>query len=154
MSKKVSKVKKGISERHRKVADLYLTGKYSMCKAYEKVYKTSGYSSNANSNKLFKRKDVIEYIEKRQEVLAEKMDVKKEDLAQASLDLIQQYFYVSKLAIREDLSDEEKEVFKRLSLLVKASDMNRAVDILNRMYGFNEPDKLDLTNMVIEAKFQ
>jgi hypothetical protein len=50
------------------------------------------------------------------------------------------------LAQRDDLDEDEELRLIRLSNLIKGSDANKALEILNKMLGYNEPEKIDHTS--------
>tara|TARA_R110002012_G_scaffold226946_2_gene399099 strand:- start:1943 stop:2134 length:192 start_codon:yes stop_codon:yes gene_type:complete len=53
------------------------------------------------------------------------------------------------LASQDELTKEQKQKFYLLKEMVKGSDYRGAFDSLARMYGLNEPDKIDLRQKLV-----
>ena len=59
---------------------------------------------------------------------------------------------VFELAQKEVLNEKEEELLKRMSNVIRTADVNKADEILIKMLGLFEPEKLDVTSEGEEIK--
>lgn len=130
--------------KRKKFADEYLIDMNAT-----RAYVAAGYSStnpDKNAYKLLQIKEVKDYINKELKKTTDKLEIKREDIIKKAYNIPLLYAEMLELAQRDDLDEDEELRLIRLSNLVKGSDSNKALEILNKMMGFNEPDKLDVTS--------
>ncbi len=107
------------NKRHKKFADEYLTNGFNATKAYLAVYKdVKQESAEALSSKLLSNIKVEEYIKASQLVLSKKYEITKESL-------------IKDLA---DIKEAQKEN--------NATAAIKAIEVISKMLGLFEPDKI------------
>lgn len=144
-----------LSEKHKRVVDYYLAHKTTKGEAYSEMYPNANVKYvNEQARKVFNRPEVKSYFELRLSETAKKLDIKKEEIVLQSLKLVEMFYELVELGMKDELSPEEEKKFRRMSRLIKAGDMNKSIEIVNKMLGFNEPDKVDLRQLQIKTKWQ
>jgi phage terminase small subunit len=102
--------------------DYYLSNGLNATQAYKDAYKIGDDNKAAVSgSRLLRNVNVMEYLSKQQEKTAKRLQVKKEDLIQ---DLI-------------DIKENNKEQAPPFAI--------KAIEVINKMLGFNEAEKQDIT---------
>jgi phage terminase small subunit len=112
-----------LSKKHIAFIDEYFNLGFNGTQAYKKVYNNvADTTAVANASKLLTNAKIKEEIEKRYKILSEKSIVTKEEII-------------------KDLK-EIKDKYKNGKIPAHAL---KSIEILNKMLGFNEPDKIDQT---------
>lgn len=70
----------------------------------------------------------------------------KERLIDQLENVSETYFELMRLAQQDSLTEAEEEKFKRLKSIMTTADLNKAVDILAKMTGSYEAEKVEVTN--------
>jgi phage terminase small subunit len=110
-----------LSAKHKAFCDEYLSNGLNATQAYKSVYKTNDKVSEASGSRLLLNVKVKDYLQKQQEKTAKRLEIRKEDLIQ---DLI-------------DIKNNNKGVRDAMAM--------KAIEILNKMSGFDAPIKQDIT---------
>jgi phage terminase small subunit len=109
----------------------------------------AGYSektAHSQGPRLLENVGIKEAIRKAQQKTINKLEITREDILQRAYMIPLLYSEMLELAQRDDLDEDEELRLIRLSNLIKGSDHNKALEILNKMQGFNEPEKIDHTS--------
>jgi phage terminase small subunit len=102
--------------------DYYLSNGLNATQAYKDAYKIGDDNKAAVSgSRLLRNVNVMEYLSKQQEKTAKRLQIKKEDLIQ---DLI-------------EIKNNNKEQAPPFAI--------KAIEVINKMLGFNEAEKQDIT---------
>lgn len=136
---------KKISDRHKSVIDIYITNGMNKTKAII----DAGYSekyAHKNTTEIFSRLEVQDYLEKQRSKLQKKFEVTKEKLGNILMNRVLLFEQMQELGQKEKLTPQEYDKYTRLMSILKASDANKAIDQLSKMFGFNEPTKFDHTS--------
>lgn len=104
--------------------DEYFCNGFNVTKAYQKVYHNNDPSVRTVGYEIFLRPEVQAMVKARQKELKEKNEILKHKLVQNLLDIID---------MNMDKTSGHKTAIK-------------AIEVLNRMHGFNEPERTDLTS--------
>ena len=144
-------MKKHIIKKYKSVADEWMHNGNNAKKAYLKVYPDAADSTaRVNSCNILKLPVIEEYISKKMDKEREKVEkahgVTREKLIKDQLDKKSIMADLFELASKEKLSEAENEKFKRLSSLIKTSDINKSDELLIKMLGFFESEKIDITS--------
>lgn len=109
--------------KHKQFCDEYLSNGMNARLAYMSVYKSvkSEAGADASASKLLTNPKLQDYIKTQQDKSATKLGITKEDLIK---DLI-------------DIKDNTKKKSPTIAI--------KAIETLNKMNGFNDPDKQDIT---------
>lgn len=110
-----------LSPKHKAFCDEYLSNGLNATQAYKSVYKVSDKVAGTGGPRLMENVGIKEYLKKQQEKTAERLQIRKEDLIQ---DLI-------------DIKNSNKEDVPPFAI--------KAIEVINKMLGFNAPDKQDIT---------
>jgi phage terminase small subunit len=110
-----------LSIKHKAFCDEYLSNGMNATQAYKSVYKTNDKVSEASSSRLLLNVKIKSYIQQQQEKTAERLEITKEGLLQ---DLIQ---------------------IKENNIETRPATAMKAIEIINKMSGFDAPIKQDIT---------
>lgn len=102
----------------------YMKYNYNATKAYCEVYGVGESTGGANGNKLLKNAKVLARIEHLQAQIAKKVMITREELI---MDLI-------------DIKNSNKTEFAPSAL--------KAIEIINKMLGFNEPERIEHSGII------
>lgn len=110
-----------LSDKHKRFCDEYLSNGFNATQAYKSVYKVSDKVAGSSGPRLMENVRVKEYIQKQQEKTANKLEITREQVLQ---DLI--------FIKEKNIEDWPPHALK-------------ALEMINKMLGFNEPDKQEIT---------
>jgi phage terminase small subunit len=110
-----------LSAKHKAFCDEYLANGLNVMQAYKSVYKCSDKAAQSNANRLMENNGIREYIQQQQETTANRLQITKERLL---LDL-------------EDIKNRNMGVRDSISI--------KAIEVMNKMSGFDAPIKQDIT---------
>lgn len=141
-----------ISNKYKAFVEEYISNGYNARQAYLSVIGGSEIttaSADTLGNRILGLVEVKDYMREREEELKEQTKLKREDiidrLNKRSL-LVQD---ISDLASKDVLTENEEKKLKRLLRVIKTSDANKSDELLNKMLGWNEPDRqsIDFNNL-------
>ena len=136
-----------------KFAELYVNTN-SPSKAYKGAYDVSPATKmsaiSVNASKLLQNANVTLRINELKGEIAAKHYITRVDIAEGYLEIINAWKGLMVLASKEKLSKEQKQKFYLLKEMVKGSDYRGAFDSLAKMFGLNEPDKLDIRQEIVK----
>lgn len=136
-------------------ADEYLANGLNGTQAYLAVYKSvkNKKTAEAAASRLLSNDKVKKYIEGIQKESSEALKITREDILSRlnTRSKIVEQLHI--LATKEKLTPQEESQFARLTMVIKTSDANKADEVIARMLGFNEPDKLDVNIIDYKANF-
>jgi phage terminase small subunit len=110
-----------LSAKHKLFCDEYLSNGMNATQAYKSVYKTNDKVAGASGGRLLENVKVKEYLQQQGQKTAERLEITKEGLLK---DLIQ---------IKENNID------------TRPVTAMKAIEIINKMSGFDAPIKQDIT---------
>lgn len=135
----------------KKILDEYYSNGCNAIKAYCKVkgikepknlkrrYSISGIVSSCKSA----NPDYIAQIEAKNQ---KKLGTMKDKLIGQLEDISDIYFELMELAQKDELTDKEADKFRRLKSIMTTADLNKAVDLIAKMTGSYEAEKVEVTN--------
>jgi hypothetical protein len=138
------------------VIDGYLSN-LTMAKAYMLVYPNSSLATaRIEGWKVIHNEKMADYIEQRKAEIRDEMErkhgVTRYSLIDDQLKKKKALDKVFELAQKEVLSEKEEELLKRMSNVIRTADVNKADEILIKMLGLFESEKLDVTSQGEEIK--
>jgi len=110
-----------LSIKHKAFCNEYLANGMNATQAYKSVYKTNDKVAGASGPRLLDNVRIKEYLQEQGQKTAERLEITKEGLLQ---DLIQ---------IKENTID------------IRPATAMKAIEIINKMSGFDAPIKQDIT---------
>jgi phage terminase small subunit len=110
-----------LSAKHKAFCDEYLSNGLNQVQAYKSVYKCSDKAAQSNATRVMENEGVRQYLQEQQEKTAERLEITKEGLLQ---DLIQ---------------------IKENNIETRPATAMKAIEIINKMSGFDAPIKQDIT---------
>lgn len=119
---------KNLSDRHKRFVDEYLINGFNGTQAYISVYgEMDRENAGVSSSRLLNNVNIIEYLESEKKRLNSVINRTKEDNIRDLIDILNTY------------KDDGKTVNNSL----------KAIEIINKMLGWNEPDKqsIDFNNL-------
>ena len=138
------------------VIDGYLSN-LTMEAAYMEVYPNSSLATaRIEGWKVIHNEKMSDYIEQRKAEIRDEMErkhgVTRYSLIDDQLKKKKALDKVFELAQKEVLNEKEEELLKRMSNVIRTADVNKADEILIKMLGLFEPEKLDVTSEGEEIK--
>tara|TARA_R110002110_G_scaffold204640_1_gene416065 strand:- start:4535 stop:4993 length:459 start_codon:yes stop_codon:yes gene_type:complete len=125
----------------------------SPSKAYKSAYDVSPTTKmnviSVKASELLQNGNVKVRIKELKDQLAAKHFITRQDIANGYLEIINAWKGLMTLASKDELTKEQKQKFYLLKEMVKGSDYRGAFDSLARMYGLNEPDKIDIRQKLV-----
>ena len=109
-----------LSAKHKAFCDEYLANGMNATQAYKSVYKTNDKVSEASASRLLLNVKVREYLQQQQETTAQRLQITKEELLN---DLV-------------EIKNNNKGVRDGVAM--------KAIEIINKMSGFDAPIKQDI----------
>ena len=109
-----------LSAKHKAFCDEYLANGMNATQAYKSVYKTNDKVSEASASRLLLNVKVKEYIQEQQETTSQRLQITKEELLN---DLV-------------EIKNNNKGVRDGVAM--------KAIEIINKMSGFDAPIKQDI----------
>jgi phage terminase small subunit len=110
-----------LSVKHKAFCDEYLANGLNATQAYKSVYKVSDSVAGPSGDRLLKNAKIKDYIQEQQETTSQRLNITKEQLL---LDL-------------QDIKNRNMGVRDSLSI--------KAIEVMNKMSGFDAPIKQDIT---------
>lgn len=110
-----------LSAKHQAFCDEYLANGMNATKAYMTVYKVTERVAEASSSRLLSNVKIKEHLQKEGEKTAQKLQITKEEL----------------LRDLQDIKDRNKGVRDQTAM--------KAIEIINKMSGFDAPVKSEIT---------
>jgi phage terminase small subunit len=110
-----------LSVKHKAFCDEYLSNGLNATQAYKSVYKVSDSVAGPSGDRLLKNAKIKSYIQEQQETTSQRLNITKEQLL---LDL-------------QDIKNRNMGVRDSLSI--------KAIEVMNKMSGFDAPIKQDIT---------
>ena len=111
-----------LSVKHKAFCDEYLANGMNATQAYKSVYKVNDKVAQSNATRLMGNDGVKSYIQQQQETTAERLQITKEQLLR-------------------DLQD-----IKNRNMGVRDSISIKAIEVMNKMSGFDSPIKQEITH--------
>jgi len=138
------------------VIDGYLSN-LTMAAAYMEVYPNCSLSTaRIEGWKVIHNEKMADYIEQRKAEIRDEMErkhgVTRYSLIDDQLKKKKALDVVFELAQKEVLTAKEEDLLKRMSAVIRTADVNKADEILIKMLGLFEPEKLDVTSEGEEIK--
>ena len=138
------------------VIDGYLSN-LTMAAAYMEVYPNCSLSTaRIEGWKVIHNEKMSDYIEQRKAEIRDEMErkhgVTRYSLIDDQLKKKKALDVVFELAQKEVLTAKEEDLLKRMSAVIRTADVNKADEILIKMLGLFEPEKLDVTSEGEEIK--
>ena len=115
------KRKMNLSAKHKAFCDEYLSNGMNALQAYKSVYKVADKVAGASGVRLLDNVNVKEYLQEERKKTAERLNITKEELL---LDL-------------QEIKDRNKGVRDQTAM--------KAIEIINKMSGFDAPVKSEIT---------
>lgn len=126
----------------------------SPSKAYKAAYDVSPTTQmnviSVKASELLQNGNVKVRIQQLKQEVAARNYITRQDIAEGYLEIINAWKGLMVLASKEKLSNEQKQKFYLLKEMVKGSDYRGAFDSLAKMFGLNEPDKLDINQKIVK----
>lgn len=110
-----------LSAKHKSFCDEYLANGMNATQAYKSVYKTNDKVAGASGARLLENAKVKEYLQEQGQKTAERLNITKEGL----------------------LADLEN--IKNRNMGIRDSISIKAIEVINKMSGFDAPIKQDIT---------
>lgn len=110
-----------LSNKHKAFCDEYLANGMNATQAYKKIYKSTDKVAEASSSRLLSNDKIKDYIREQQETTADKLQITKEEL----------------LRDLQDIKNRNKGVRDQTAM--------KAIEIINKMSGFDAPVKSEIT---------
>lgn len=139
-----------LNKRQIDFCNYYLEGHLG-AKAYRLAYgeEISHAVSKTCACRLLQKEEVKAFIQSKKEEIEHKYGLTKEKQIRDLQKQKERFEEMQKLADKDKLSKDDEKRFRRLTTILKGADYSRICDILNKMGGFYEAEKIDLKQEII-----
>lgn len=145
-----------LSERRKKFVDRLFFNNFNQSEAYTYAYEIENndneYPKKAGS-RLMTFDDVKGYYNHKLALYRKKLDIDKNKMIDKLMTINNLYDEMLFIANKDEITEEEEDRLFRLTQLLKGSDAAKAKDMIIRMIGAYEPDKLDVTQQIYTIDF-
>lgn len=110
-----------------------------------RAYIAAGYSPknpDKNAYKLLSRPEIAEFIKVEQDKTSKKLEITREKILSGAQKMIEVYDTLIELSLKEKLTEIEQGQFARLMMILRASDSNKAREILLKANGWENKDNI------------
>jgi len=142
-----------IKEEHKLVVDGIFKNNFDRAQAYVDVYECSLHSARSAVCTMLKRPEVKRYYDEQMEYFKQETTLSKEKILTGLESHIKLFDSMVELAQKDELTKAEAQKLKRLNDMLKASDVLKAKDMLCRITGAYEPDKLQVEQITYKIDF-
>lgn len=133
-----------MNKKQKAFVDEYILNGFDPSAAYIKVYKNDAPHTRKSAYIVLNKPYVKEYIDIQMAKVNKKYDLDKHKMIVSLLKTKEAFDDLYELAKKDEPSKLEKDKIRRLSSLLKASDVNKVNDMLNKLGGFYEPEKVEV----------
>ena len=140
--------------KHKNFVDRLFVNGFNQTEAYKVVYEIENieYAGKAGA-RLMKNDGIKQYFQHKWREYREKLDINKDKMLDMLADELNLFQEMKNLATKSSLTKEEENKFRRLTILIKASDANKARDMINKLQGNYEPEQQIITHNVFNLSF-
>ncbi len=143
-----------LNEAQRKCIDRLFTNGFNRAEAYAHAYPNSKPNTRHQSMYILLQKDSVkEYHAQKYEEFKALTDVDKHMMVDNLMTMIHRYDDMVALASKDTLTSKQEDRLERLSSVLKGADVMRAKDMVCRIIGAYEPDKIEVTNKTWNVSF-
>lgn len=144
---------KTLSDKHKAVVDELIVNGFNRKAAYETVYKSKGNSSSVACFHMLRRPEVQEYLNHERSELVKSVAMDKQGVVLKLLQQIEGYDDLTVLASQESLTEKEYMKFNRLKELYSQQGALKAFEIIAKLTGLYEPEKVVVESVNYEIGF-
>lgn len=129
-----------------------ITGNAS--EAYRRAYNASNMKDKTiteKASRLLTQDNISARVGVLKGELENKFEITKEKLANILMNRVLLFEQMQELAQKPQLTSQEYDKYTRLIGILKASDSNKAIDQLAKMFGYNEPEKQEIKHTGLEG---
>lgn len=144
-----------LNVKHKLFVEEYLRNGLNGTQAYLTIYKSvlKEDTARAAASRLLAKGNVKAFLEEKQAKVLDKLEITREDILRRLNSRSQLMEEITLLASLDSLTEEQEKKLNRLNNLIRVSDANKSDEMIARMLGFNEPDKLDVKVTEYKATF-
>ena len=135
------------------VDEMFLNG-FNRKKAYALIYPDCKEANIPSGVCQILRKPLVkEYYEKKYKEFRESLSIDKYQIIDGLRKQIELFDDMTELSLKDSLTQKEEEKLGRISELIKGSDIMKARDMICRIIGAYEPEKIEVANKVYKVGF-
>lgn len=143
------------NKKHKRFVEEYLNNGLNGSKAYQTIYgsDTRDTTARVGAARILAKPEVKAYVKKQQDKILKDMRITREDILKRlnSRSLLMEE--VTKLSLKDTLTENEEKKLQRLQNIIRVSDANKSDEMIAKMLGFNEPEKVDVSVRTFKANF-
>lgn len=117
---------------------------------------SAGYSEKtaySQGQRALKHDEIKKQINREMDKSYKRLDINRDELLLNAYKISKVYDELLDLSLKDKLTEEEEEKFKRLKQILKASDSNKAIELIYKAKGWNEAEKQEITHKVEQPLF-
>jgi phage terminase small subunit len=103
------------------------------------------------ASQMLKKDNISIRVKELKGELEKKFEITKEKLGNILMNRVLLFEELQELAAKPQLTPQEYDKFTRLMAILKASDANKSIDQLSKMFGFNAPEKQEVEHKGLEG---
>jgi len=146
--------RKELNDKQRACIDRYFVNGFDRAEAYGFAYPDSNPETRNQSMYIMLNRDSVkEYHERKYEEFKSMISMDKHIMIDNLMRISNRYDDMVSLAGKDKLTALEEERLERLSGVLKGSDAMKAKDMICRIIGAYEPEKIEVTNKTWRVSF-
>lgn len=145
---------KELNEMNKKAIDALFENGFNRTKAYMSVYKQSNKAhARTSMYQILRKPKAKEYYDLKYKEFRELLDVDKHQMLDKLTAQVDMFDTMIELASKDNLTALEEEKLDRLKDLVKGADVMKAKDMICKIIGAYEPEKIEVTEKTYSVGF-
>tara|TARA_R110002050_G_scaffold281410_2_gene428865 strand:- start:342 stop:815 length:474 start_codon:yes stop_codon:yes gene_type:complete len=148
----MAKKRKLTDQQKTAIDNLFVNG-FNRKKAYLDAYKCSDGSATMGFVQLMKKDYIKEYYLEQYENFKDLLQVGKYEIVDSLKKQIDLFDAMIDLSLKDELTEQEELKLSRLKDLVKGSDIMKARDMICRIMGVYEAEKVEVKNVTYSVGF-
>lgn len=135
------------------IDELFING-FNRVSAYMKAYpKAQERYARASMMALLKKQYIQVYYAERMKEFQNTIKLDKLQIVTSILNQVEQYERMVDLSLKEDITEEESDKINRFRWLVSGADIAKYRDMLCKLMGAYEPEKIEVKNKTFNIGF-
>ena len=131
---------------------LFLNG-FNRQEAYQHIYNCEEKYSTVSSYSVLQRKECKEYYATKWREFEQEFDINKKMMVSKLVHKIDIYDTMLYIATKDNPTDEELDKLERMKELIKGADVLKAQDMVCKLIGAYEPEKIEISEKVYKIGF-
>lgn len=146
-------MEKVISDKHKAVVDELMVNGLKRKQAYESVYNSTGLVSARSCYIMLQRPEVMDYMDVQRQELMKNVQMDKQGVVLKLMSHIEGFDDLCALASKDTLTEKEYMRFNRLEKMYSQAGSLKAFELIGKLTGLFEPEKIQIETVNYKVDF-